>query len=404
MGYAQGPGGKAIPCSPSTRPADGVLSLGTLLPITGSTIFRSPALETSVQLAMDDIIKAGGIPGIAIKLDSANQRDEGEPSTDDAAIQSADALISNEVDVIIGPVASAATAKVIDKVTCEGLIMFSSGNSAILFTAYPDRGLYFRTAPTAEMEGSVLGKLVVADGNSTVVVMSRDDVYGNSLRAATAKVIEASGGRVLDSFHFDPNALDYGKEVQRVKRKSPDAIAVIGGIRILSSMIRAGLGPQNKKVYGSNANMSNTLASQLIPRSSGVLAGMKGTLVDTGDEMFVKRLRDANSTIRDLAYAAQTYDAVVITALAAAVAGTDEPVAVSKEINGVTRDGEKCTNFAACMTLVKEGKDIDYDGPSGSLEFTDSGEPRSATYVISECQADGTVKPLKSERVVANNP
>jgi branched-chain amino acid transport system substrate-binding protein len=56
------------------------------------------------------------------------------------------------------------------------------------------------------------------------------------------------------------------------------------------------------------------------------------------------------------------------------------------------------------MTLVKEGKDIDYDGPSGSLEFTDSGEPRSATYVISECQADGTVKPLKSERVVANNP
>jgi branched-chain amino acid transport system substrate-binding protein len=55
--------------------------------------------------------------------------------------------------------------------------------------------------------------------------------------------------------------------------------------------------------------------------------------------------------------------------------------------------------LAACMTLVKDRKDIDYDGPSGTLEFADPGEPRSATYVISEIQADGTVRPLRSERV-----
>lgn len=54
-------------------------------------------------------------------------------------------------------------------------------------------------------------------------------------------------------------------------------------------------------------------------------------------------------------------------------------------------------NFAACMTLVKDGKDIDYDGPSGPLEFTDPGEPSSTTYMINEIQADGTVKPLSSE-------
>ena len=84
-----------------------------------------------------------------------------------------------------------------------------------------------------------------------------------------------------------------------------------------------------------------------------------------------------------MAYAAQSYDSVVVTALAAAVAHTDEPALVAKEINGVTKGGEKCTSFAACMTLVKDGKDIDYDGPSGPLEFTDPGEPCSATYVIS---------------------
>jgi branched-chain amino acid transport system substrate-binding protein len=126
---------------------------------------------------------------------------------------------------------------------------------------------------------------------------------------------------------------------------------------------------------------------------------MKGTQPDAGGEAFVKRLREANPGLRDLTYAAQAYDAMVITALAAAVAGTDEPAAIAKEINGVTKAGEKCTIFAACMALVKDRKDIDYDGTSGPLEFADPGEPRSATYVISEIQVDGTVRPLRSERV-----
>jgi branched-chain amino acid transport system substrate-binding protein len=85
---------------------------------------------------------------------------------------------------------------------------------------------------------------------------------------------------------------------------------------------------------------------------------------------------------------------VVITALAAAVGNTDAPAAIAKKINDVTKVGEKCTSFAACMTLVKDRKDIDYDGPSGPLEFTGAGEPSSTTYVIHQIQTDGTVKPL----------
>lgn len=152
-------------------------------------------------------------------------------------------------------------------------------------------------------------------------------------------------------------------------------------------------------MYVAGAHMTNTLVAQVSPRDPAVLTGMRGTPLDTGGEVFVARLRQANPGLQDLVYAAQAYDAVVVTALAAAVAGTDEPAAIAKEINGVTEAGEKCISFAACMTLVKDGKNIYYDGPSGPLEFTDAGEPSSATYVISEIQADGTVKPLRSERV-----
>jgi branched-chain amino acid transport system substrate-binding protein len=392
---------KPVTCSQKVRPADGALSFGTLLPKTGAFTYTGPALDAGVRLAIKDITDAGAIPGISVKLEGANQRDEGNPSPSaDTANQSTDALLAGGVDTIIGPATSAVAVKVIDKVVCAGVIMFSPSNTAPLFTTYPEHGLYFRTTPSTALEGSVLGKLVVDDGNSTAVVMSRDDPYGNGMREATEKAIQKSGGRILDSFHYDPDAPDHDKDIQRIKVKNPDAIVLISfteGAQILTNMIERGIGPRSKRVYG--ANMTNTLAGQVSPQNPSVLKGMKWTLPYTGDEEFVKRLREDNHGLQDLAYAAQAYDAVVITALAAAVARTDEPVAIAKEINGVTKTGEKCTSFATCMTLVKDHKDIDYDGPSGPLDFADPGEPSSATYVISEIQADGTVKPLRTERV-----
>ncbi|MGH3975483.1 MAG: caspase, EACC1-associated type [Pseudonocardiaceae bacterium] len=395
------PLGEPAPCLLSARPADGVLSLGTLLPKTGPFIYFGPAMDAGVQLAVKEIDDARGIPGIGVKLDEVNERDEGNPSADIAG-QSTDALLAGGVDVIIGPGLSSVAVKVIDKVTCAGVIMFSPANTSSLFTTYRDHGLYFRTPPSTVIEGSVLGKLVVDDGNSTAVVMSRNDVYGDSLRQATEKKIQESGGQVLDSFSYDTNTLDYKKYIQRVKAKDPDAIVLIGfteNAQILGNMIEEGLGPRSKRVYV--PSIRNTLAGQLRPQSPDVLAGMKGISLDAGSEEFVKRLREAKPALQDLTYAPHAYDAVVITALAAAIAGTDEPAAIAKEINGVTKAGEKCTSFVACLTLVKERKNIDYDGPSGSLEFADPGEPSSGTYVIRQIQADGTLTAIRSETVVS---
>lgn len=130
---------------------------------------------------------------------------------------------------------------------------------------------------------------------------------------------------------------------------------------------------------------------------------MRGTPLDTGGEEFVKRLREVSPGLQDLTYAPQAYDAVAVTALAAAIAGTDQAAAIAKEINGVTRAGERCTSFVACMVLVKQRKNIDYDGPSGRLEFSDPGEPSVGTYVISEIQADGTVTAIRTETVLSDD-
>lgn len=386
-----------------TVPADGVLSLGTLLPKTGQFLYLGPAMQAGVQLAMEEITATGGIPGIAVKLDEADRRDEGNSAADTAS-QSTDALLTGGVDVIIGPGTSAVTARVIDKVVCSGVILFSPSSAAPLFSTYDDHGLYFRTAPSSDFQGQALGKLVLDDGNSTAVVIARGDPYGNSLQQEIERVIENSGAKILDSFSYRPGAFDHARTIQRVKNINPDAIVLIGfteSATVLAAMVEQGLGPRSKKVYGTPANMTNTLARQVNPQDPSVLIGMRGIQPDAGGEAFVARLREIDPGLQDVAYAAHAYDAVVVTALAAAIAGTDAPAAVAEQINGVTRDGEKCADFSGCMDLVKAGRDIDYDGVSGPLEFTDPGEPSSATYVISEFQADGSLQPLRRVEAIA---
>jgi ABC-type branched-subunit amino acid transport system substrate-binding protein len=388
-------------CSrPKTVQADGALSFGTLLPKTGQFLYSGPAMHAGVQLAMNDINAAGAIPGIVVKLDETNQHDEGDLLGEPAS-KSTDALLSGGADVIIGPATSAVAGKIIDKITCSGMIIFAPSNSSPTFSTYRDHELYFRAGPSDVFRAPLFGQLVVADGNRTAVVIARDDLFGNDFRRLIAQTIKDSGGTVLDSFSYDPNAPNYVAKIQRIKAKDPDAIILIGfseSASILREMIKRGLGPQRKKVYG-GATMSNTLARLANPQDPGVLAGMKGVFVDDGGEAFVRRLKEINPGLQDFTFGAETYDVMVVTALAAAVAGTDAPAAVAAQINGVTEGGEKCTSYAACIALVKQGRDIDYDGASGPLEFTDVGEPSSATYVISEIQADGTLRTLRSVEV-----
>ncbi|HET9601500.1 MAG TPA: hypothetical protein VFP08_07905, partial [Acidimicrobiales bacterium] len=80
--------------------------------------------------------------------------------------------------------------------------------------------------------------------------------------------------------------------------------------------------------------------------TAGALAGMKGTtpLLELSQD-FKDKLLAVDPALQDFNYAAETYDAVNIIALAAQKAGTDG-IDYAKEINGITRDGEKCTDFA----------------------------------------------------------
>ena len=384
--------------------ADGVLTVGTLLPETGDLAFLGPPEIAGARLAVEDINAAGGVLGQDAVLVEGDSGD----TTTDIANQTVDRLLSESADVIVGAASSAVSKTVIDKIVNANVIQFSPANTSPDFTTYNDKGLYFRTAPSDLLQGKVLAKLISDEGNASTAVIYRQESYGEGLANAFQENYEGLGGEIPAFIAYAPDTQNFDAEVQQIVDADPDAILVIGfaeSANILTTMHERGIGPsQGKNVWGVDGNIGGIGAELADP---AIIAGMKGTepSVDlTTIQPFLDRMDGAvdGGVGGVYAYGAETYDAIIITALAALVAGSDDPVAIAAEINGVTKDGEKCTTFADCKALIDAGTDIDYDGLGGPYEFVDAGEPAAASYRIATYDGGETPNTELDEYVFAS--
>lgn len=373
---------------------DGQLTVGTLLPETGSLAFLGPPEFAGAELAVQEINEAGGVLDQDVTL---IQGDSGDTTTD-VANQTVDRLLSQDADVIVGAASSAVSFTVIDKIVNAGVVQFSPANTSADFTDYEDDGLYFRTAPSDILQGQVLGELIVGDGNATVGIMALQDPYGEGLADTIEETVTASGGEVTNKIIYDPQAQNFDAEVQQLVDADPDAIAVIGfdeSARILTALFEAGIGTDNKPIYGSDGNMGNALGENFTDNPQAI-SGMKGTTpLSELDPEFQDRLLEVDPDLSDFNYASETYDAIIVTALAAIAADSDVPTDFAQEIAGVTKDGEKCTEFADCKELLEAGEDIDYDGKSGPIELDDAGDPGEASFAILQFNDEATLDTLE---------
>ncbi|MFI6707235.1 ABC transporter substrate-binding protein [Nonomuraea sp. NPDC050478] len=360
---------------------DGTLTLGTLLPQTGSLAFLGPPEFAGVDLAVKEINEAGGVLGkdvVKIHTDSGD-------TTTNIASQSVDNLLAQKADAIIGAASSSVSETVIDKITGAGVIQFSPANTSDTFTTIADKGLYFRTSPPDKLQGRVLGDLIVADGNATVAIMAMQDSYGTGLADQVVKTVEDGGAEVVERVDYDPKAADFAADIAKLKAKNPAGIVLIGfeeTAKVINELVKQGLSADKHKWYMVDGNTSNT---NYVDMPKGTLKGVKGTIPGAASpEDFQKKLLEVDGDLEDFSYAPESYDAANLIALAAEAAKSDSGTAIAAKLAEVSKGGEKCDSFPTCVELLKAGKDIDYDGVSGPVEFNDAGDPAVATIGIYE--------------------
>lgn len=383
---------------------DTVLRIGGLIAHTGPIAGDGGSQSAALRLAVGDVRAAGTSPNYSVEEYQLgrDEKDEGDPATD-TICGSVDALLRNQTDVIVGPSLSASTLKVLDTVTAAGSLLVAVSTAPELST-YPDGGRFLRTSASDELQGRVLGRQIVDDGGGSVAVLNRDDAYGRGFRDVITRSLPESGVPVALTESYDPAASHYDDLARRVAGAQPDVVVLVGfeeSAGVLRALIAQGVNPQNTRIYGTEGNMRASLPGQVDQHNPGVLAGMRGTALLSLNLDFRRRLeRILGGPVNELTYAAETYDAVIVVALAAAAAGTPNPDAIARQAVAVTRTGEKCSDYAACLELIRQGRDIDYDGISGPLDFTDTGEPCRVSYPIIQFDGQGNVERLRTAEAV----
>lgn len=376
-------------------------TFGYVLPETGQLAFLGPPQIEALGLAIEDINAAGGVLGNEVPAPIAGD----EAGQEAAAQQAAGRILSEQPSAIVGAAASGMSLAIVDRVTGANVMQCSGSNTAPTFTDYEDDGLYIRTAPSDALQGPVLANTIVNDGYSNVAIVARADDYGSGLAEATATALENAGATVSLNETYDPLAREFNAVVSSVEAAEPDAVVVIAfeeGAQILQGMFEAGLTPDAVGVYGADGLRSADLGSIVNESDPGVIAGMKGTAPASADNPdFITKLEEFAPDLEETQFAPQVYDCAVTMALAAEVAGSVNAADFKAEVNGVTSEGTECTSFEECKGLIEDGEDIDYNGASGPLDFTEAGEPGTATIEVYEFDDAGD---LQSVETVEANP
>lgn len=243
------------------RAGDRTFTIGALLPETGGDSVRGAAELAAFDLAVQDVNEAGGVlgkPVTAITADSA----DGSTNTIDT---SADTLLAQGVDAIVGPASTDLALKVIDKITSAGVAEIAPSTTFKVLSTHPDHGLFFRTAPSNILEGTGLGELIAADGSKRVALLTRNDDADNGIADDATAALGAAGVAVVTNQRYEPTTTNFDAQVAAVTVANPDAIIILGSSEssiILKALVAARFGPSSIPTFATDFSFGDAVGQR----------------------------------------------------------------------------------------------------------------------------------------------
>jgi ABC-type branched-subunit amino acid transport system substrate-binding protein len=365
----------------SAAPA-GEIRVGTLMAQTGPLKEYGPPIKDGAVLAAKQLAAAG------FEMDLFHEDSETNPAP---ATNAAKKLVDvNKVVAIVGALSSGVTLAVAESVTIPNeVILISPASTNPLMTVLPaDEGKdwLFRTCPSDALQGVVAAKLA-ASYNKTVSILYVNNAYGQGLSEVFKENFEGKwGGKVLAMVpHDNKEAESYTAELKKALAGNPD--------RLLAYSY-----PQHAKVYVKEAiefykygrfMFCDGTKSEDIVQAVGakVLEGQKGTAPGTpGGEAF-RRFNEYYKAefgrLPPKPFITNAYDGTVVIGLAAYAAKAKGLELTAKNIRDNMRfvanppgdiiyPGEG--QFKKAFDLLKQRKDINYQGAAGSVDFDKHGD------------------------------
>ncbi|HSI79927.1 MAG TPA: ABC transporter substrate-binding protein [Solirubrobacterales bacterium] len=362
------------------------LQIGDLVPLTGDLSQFGPPGEKAADLAVDELNNAIGETDADVTVSVSHADTETVPQ---AAQSAARQLVSDGATCLAGAWASANTIPVGRTVAAAQQIpLISPASTSPEITDLPDDGFVFRTAPSDALQGIVLADAVEAKFGTDAVISTaaRNDAYGEGIITNFVENWEEKGGQATGPVLYDVEQASYNSEAGQIVEGGPDGYVIIDFeepyIQVGSALARTGdFDPANLFTADGLAfdQIPDSIPADALDGASGTRPSVRsGPAADAFDELFTSAPGPGRQT-----FDAQNFDAVMLCALAAIAAGSNEGTAIQEQVQAVSAppgDQYDWTQLTEAIEALLAGDDIDFEGVSGPINLDDNGDPTAATY------------------------
>ncbi|MCP5036455.1 MAG: ABC transporter substrate-binding protein [Rhodobacteraceae bacterium] len=354
------------------------VKVGFLGGFTGPLKSMTPSVYKAAKLAVKHVNDQGGVlDGQKIIMPNADTT----CADTAAAAKAAESLVNSEkVVALVGALCSSATISVAENAAIPaGVTIVSPASTSPAITSLNDNDLLFRTTPSDLYQGSVMARLLRSKGIKNIAITYVNNDYGKGFADALAAAFLAAGGKIEANEPHEEGKADYRDHIRSLAASGVDTLVVLAyangsGQTIIRQAVASG---DFDQFVGGDGMVNDTLIGAIgADKLRGMIATRPG-VPDTTSARIFKKLAWADDLNPTATFAAQSYDAAFLLALAMEKNGSAEREGLSKALRAVaTAPGEVILpgEWQKAKTLLKEGKEINYEGATGNHEFDKAGD------------------------------
>lgn len=383
------------------------LKIGTLLPITGDLAQYGSPMQDSVALLVEKVNGCGGVLRQPVAI--VTEDSQTDPARAAAAMTKLAEV--DRVSGVVGAAASAVSSVAIDVAVQNQLVQISPASTSPRFTQRSKtgefQGFWFRTAPSDALQGPAMAKVAWDKGIKSIAIVAINNDYGNGWVDSFIPAFQALGGTVSNqgtAIFYPPDGASFEGEVTQAFAERPQAVLLIAypetGSLVLKAAYEKGLLTPETQILLTEGMKTDAIADRVGKDKNGrfLLDGALGTAVKSGGlglRSFTELYQEAYNRSPEI-FDPHTWDAAALIVLAAEAAQSTQSKDFKAQIQDIANaPGDEVSDVCQALTLLREGRTIDYQGASGNLELDQWGDV-SGEYEVWQIQTDGSLTVVDS--------
>lgn len=354
--------------------AQSPLTVAVVGPFSGFESFIGPNTLAGVKAAVGLINADGGVLGEKVRIatgDTAGDALEVVP-----ALQKA--VRVDHASGVIGPTSVTLQAALPYIASLDIVTVLSGG------TTFADRNPLpnlFRTTPSDSLMGVAMAYYAHSEGHRRAALVFGTNASAQTLASPVADTFTALGGKVVERVGLSPDQPSYRSEILKIYASRPDVIffqldPTTGGTFFDEVTQLEGA---SVPYVGTDVTASADFIQAVgIKTASSMIVSIQGR---SGGAAGAAIFADAYRRViggKPVVLANYGYDAMTVLALAWTKARATRGKLVFQAMHEVaTPPGTPCNAYASCRALLLAGRDVNYEGASGSIDFNSYGNVAS---------------------------